>query len=415
MAETIVSSRIPVINVKTMIDMLVESYQRGVNNGFKSTRAAKMFWGPPGVGKSQGIFGFAKKLAKVTGLKVVVTDCRLVLFSPVDLRGIPTKGKVEITSYDKNGNEFKEEIEVAKWLRPQVFMMDASPETINILFLDEISNIPLSTQSAAYQIVLDKKIGEHKLPDNCIVLAAGNRITDKSASYKMSKALANRMMHFEIETTAESWATWAINAGIDSRIIAYVQKMEMSVLFDKKQFNESDDLAFATPRSWEMVDNILKDFPDVNDQIGYSMMASTIGYDAATKFKAFTSVFSDLPSIKDICEGKLTKMNEKVSSRVDLKFAFSSALSSHLSTLYGEYERKVEFAESEPNAAVIKDKLKKDFIKTFENAFGYFSQFPVDFCVLIIKNVRSIDGMEDIMSESEDFIEFVDKHQEILF
>ena len=72
----------------------------------------------------------------------------------------------------------------------------------------------LSVQAAAYQITLDKKIGEHKLPSNCIVIAAGNRVTDKSVAYQMPKALANRLLHMEIEADFTSWNSWAVNAGI---------------------------------------------------------------------------------------------------------------------------------------------------------------------------------------------------------
>lgn len=63
--------------------------------------------------------------------------------------------------------------------------MDAGDDTINILLLDEISAAPQSVQAAAYQITLDRTIGEHKLPENCIVIAAGNRVTDKSVAYNM--------------------------------------------------------------------------------------------------------------------------------------------------------------------------------------------------------------------------------------
>ena len=76
--------------------------------------------------------------------------------------------------------------------------MDSSDDVFNILFLDEISAAPPSVQSAAYQIVLDHKVGEHKLPKNCVVICAGNRVTDHSVAYKMPKALANRVLHYEI-------------------------------------------------------------------------------------------------------------------------------------------------------------------------------------------------------------------------
>ena len=127
-----------------------------------------MLWGPPGVGKSQGVRQIASEIREKTGKKVEVTDVRLLLFNPVDLRGIPT------------ANEDKT---LAVWLKPKIFQMDPSEDVINFLFLDEISAAPQSVQAAAYQITLDRTVGEHKLPENCVVIAAGNRVTDRSVAY----------------------------------------------------------------------------------------------------------------------------------------------------------------------------------------------------------------------------------------
>ena len=134
-----------------------------------------MLWGAPGVGKSQGVRQIADILSEKSGKKVVVTDVRLLLFNPVDLRGIPTANA---------------EKTLAVWLKPKIFQMDDSADVVNILFLDEISAAPQSVQAAAYQITLDHTVGEHKLPENCIVIAAGNRVTDRSVAFNMPKALA---------------------------------------------------------------------------------------------------------------------------------------------------------------------------------------------------------------------------------
>ena len=119
-----------------------------------------MLWGPPGVGKSQGVREIAYEIEKRTGKDVRITDVRLLLFNPVDLRGIPTANADKI---------------LAVWLKPQIFQMDASDEVVNILFLDEITAAPTSVQAAAYQITLDRMIGEHRLPENCIIIAAAKK------------------------------------------------------------------------------------------------------------------------------------------------------------------------------------------------------------------------------------------------
>lgn len=124
-----------VLTVEQMKGYLAKAYSSYIKNKipFKQFPSV-MLWGPPGVGKSQGIREVAKELEAETGKRVVITDVRLLLFNPVDLRGIPT------SSEDKK---------TAVWLKPKIFQMDESEDVVNILFLDEISAAPPSVQAAA--------------------------------------------------------------------------------------------------------------------------------------------------------------------------------------------------------------------------------------------------------------------------
>ena len=208
MSKSINLSNVPVSNVNQVIEKLSEMYCSVISNHIPiKNLPSVMLWGPPGVGKSQAIRQLAKEIEDTTGKRVKTTDVRLLLFNPIDLRGIPTSNE------DKT---------LAVWLKPQIFQMDESEDVINILFLDEISAAPQSVQAAAYQITLDRVIGEHKLPDNCIVIAAGNRTTDKSVAFKMPKALANRLLHIEVEGNFKSWKQWAIQSGIHEKVIGFL-------------------------------------------------------------------------------------------------------------------------------------------------------------------------------------------------
>ena len=193
------NTNMPILSVERTVKQLSRAYCAVVKHGVSpKALPSVMLWGPPGVGKSQAVRQIARDIERETGKSVHVTDVRLLLFNPIDLRGIPT------ANADKT---------LAIWLRPQIFQMSDSSDVVNILFLDEISAAPQSVQAAAYQITLDRVVGEHKLPDNCIVIAAGNRVTDKSVAFKMPKALANRLLHIEVEGSFDSWFHWAVNAG----------------------------------------------------------------------------------------------------------------------------------------------------------------------------------------------------------
>ncbi|MBR2056459.1 MAG: AAA family ATPase [Clostridia bacterium] len=174
MTEQTTKLNIPKMSVGSATEILATTYVSAIKNSVCPKHIPSvMMWGPPGVGKSQAVRQIAKIIERETNKDVSITDVRLLLFNPIDLRGIPT------ANADKT---------LAIWLKPQIFQMDENKDKINILFLDEISAAPQSVQAAAYQITLDRVVGEHKLPDNCIVIAAGNRVTDKSVSFKMPKA-----------------------------------------------------------------------------------------------------------------------------------------------------------------------------------------------------------------------------------
>lgn len=289
------------VNVGTMVNILSKSYVSLIESDTPFRKfPSVMLWGPPGVGKSQGVRGIADSIHKRTGKKVVITDVRLLLFNPVDLRGIPTSN---------------EEKTLAVWLKPKIFQMDESEETVNILFLDEISSAPASVQAAAYQITLDRTVGEHSLPENCIVIAAGNRVTDKSVAYSMPKALANRLCHFEIKGDSASWHDWAVKSGIHPYVIGYIEYNSTALMkFDTSGAN----LAFPTPRSWEMVSNILCNVSDKIDEV-YPMIIGCIGYDAAYKFRAWTEIYEDIPDVTDIFKGHETESLASSELRIALR------------------------------------------------------------------------------------------------
>ena len=254
------------LNVEQLTNLLSRAYLAMVRLGTPFQKfPSVMLWGPPGVGKSQAVRQIAAALEQGTGRRVAVTDVRLLLFNPVDLRGIPA------ANADRT---------LAVWLKPKIFQMDESENVLNLLFLDEISAAPPSVQAAAYQITLDRMVGEHRLPENCIVIAAGNRVTDKSVAYNMPKALANRLCHFEVAVDAAAWHRWALRAGVHPFVTGYLEYNPAALM----RFDPSGtQLAFPTPRSWEMVSSILNTISaDVTEV--YPLVAGCIGEETAYPF-----------------------------------------------------------------------------------------------------------------------------------
>ncbi len=243
-------------------------------------------WGPPGIGKSSIVAQIAKEE------EIECIDLRLSLLDPTDLRGIPF--------FNTNDNS-------AVWA-PASFLPDGSKEK-GILFLDELNTAAPMVQASAYQLILDRKIGEYTLPEGWSIVAAGNRESDKGVVFRMAAPLANRFVHLEMEVDANEWKKWAIKANIDTSIIAFIS-YRPDALF---AFNtQKDEKAFATPRTWEYVNEILASKPD--EDLLLTMIKGSIGEELAASFLGFRSVEKNLPDIEDILNGKKVEAPQDSSS-----------------------------------------------------------------------------------------------------
>ena len=326
MTDLIKTSNVPKITIQKFKKRVRKLIGNAVRSGVAVSQLSSVYLeGPMGVGKSQGIRELSSELESETGKRVNLIDIRLLLYSPVDLRGIPA------VNADKTA---------CRWLLPDVFKLDDSPEVINIVFLDELSSCTPAVQAAAYQIVLDHRIGEHKLPDNTYIIAAGNRMVDKSVVYKMPKALANRMTHFEIVTSVDEWCDWAVNNNIDHRIIGFIRFKNNLLMMTE----ETDEMAFPTPRSWAMASRYL-DMLNGNIDEAYLFICGCIGSGTANLFTAYCNTYSFLPNIADIFSGKPAKMTKRTP---DILHALTSSMIAYARThrtSYPEIETSLGFAD----------------------------------------------------------------------
>ncbi len=337
-------ANIPSMTVGILVGTLAKAYCAVIEGGLPlRTVPSVMLWGPPGVGKSQAVRQLAREIEARTGKRATVTDVRLLLFNPIDLRGIPT------ANTDKT---------LAVWLKPQIFQMDESPDVVNILFLDEISAAPQSVQAAAYQITLDRVVGEHRLPENCIVIAAGNRTTDKSVAVKMPKALANRLLHIEVEGSFRAWKEWAVRAGVNPKVVGFLSFRQNYLMgFDPS----SDDLAFATPRSWEMVSTLLNSVSDDLDKM-YPLIAGLVGTGVAVEMRAWACVYKDLPAMEDVFEG----CAPAPPGNTDALYALTSSMAA--------YARE-----------------HKEDMTRIANSIRYAERMPPDFSVCYMKDLMYVE------------------------
>ena len=254
-----------------------------------------MLWGPPGVGKSQIIADIAQRHS------AILIDIRLSQMEPSDLRGIP----------------FRVE-NVVEWAIPAMLPDTKRHGPEGILFLDEISSAPPTVSAAAYQLILDRRLGEYSVPEGWAIFAAGNRQGDRGVTYSMPSPLANRFSHFEIEVNLDDWVHWAYEHGIDERLIAFL-RFRPDLLFD---FDPAHNpVAFPSPRTWEFAHRALQKFGERSDLLPGTLQAC-VGPAAGIELTAFVDNLHKLPDIDAITWGEAVQ----VPTETDLQYAVASAL-----------------------------------------------------------------------------------------
>lgn len=254
-----------------------------------------MLWGPPGVGKSQIIAQIADKH------RVPLIDIRLSQMEPTDLRGIPFRLNDRV-----------------EWAIPSMLPDAARHGPTGILFLDEITSAAPTVSTAAYQLILDRRLGEYFIPAGWAIFAAGNRQGDRGVTYSMPAPLANRFTHYEVEAHLDDWVAWAHGRAIDERIIGFL-RFRPDLLFN---FDPSHNpIAFPSPRSWEFAHRALKKFIEMPVLLRDALQAC-VGPAAGIEVKAFVDSMDQLPDIDAIVQGR----ESHVPAGIDLQYGVASAL-----------------------------------------------------------------------------------------
>ena len=241
-------------------------------------------WGPPGIGKSD----LVSQIGTDTSREVI--DVRLALWEPTDIKGIPY--------FDSNTSTMT-------WAPPAELPTD--PASKAILFLDELNSAPPAVQAAAYQLILNRRVGTYVLPEGVDIVAAGNRDSDKGVTFRMPAPLANRFVHLEMKVEFEDWLDWATLNRIHEEVVGYVGFAKQDLYdYDPKSPSKS----FATPRSWSFVSDMVYD-EDIDTETLTNLVSGAVGDGLAVKFMAHRKIASKLPKADDILDGKVEDLEIK--------------------------------------------------------------------------------------------------------
>lgn len=247
-------------------------------------------WGKPGIGKSDSI----RQICKEMGIDFI--DLRLSQLESADLRGIP----VPIESEG-----------ISRWFPPEFLPFEGINRyegTSGILLLDEMNRARPDVLQAAFQLVLDRKVGMHKLLDTWSIIAAGNLgEDDKTDVVEMDSALKNRFIHFNVDVDLKVWLDWAEKAGVHNDVREFLNGKPKWLYYVANQ----DDNIFVTPRSWEKFSDILKQNPNIDPKDITMLLGPDIIHGAVGEFNKYLEQ-KEIISGKDIV-ASYKKVKDKVS------------------------------------------------------------------------------------------------------
>jgi|TARA_B110000503_G_scaffold11304_1_gene15365 MoxR-like ATPase len=245
-------------------------------------------WGPPGIGKSDIVAQICNSFSNSH-----LIDIRLSLWEPTDIKGIPY--------FDSNSGTMV-------WGAPSELPSAEFAENYGtiVLFLDEMNSAAPAVQAAAYQLILNRRVGQYNLPDNVVIVAAGNREADKGVTYRMPAPLANRFVHLELAVNFDDWFQWAVDNKEHKDVVGFLNFSKKDLYdFDPK----SPSRSFATPRSWSFVSELLED--QLDEATTTDLVAGAVGEGLAVKFMAHRKIAGNMPNPTDILLGKVKELKTK--------------------------------------------------------------------------------------------------------
>ncbi|MBO7328766.1 MAG: AAA family ATPase [Lentisphaeria bacterium] len=260
-----------------------------------------MIWGAPGLGKSTII----RTVAEDMGIGFI--DVRLAQREPVDIRGLPVPDETSV-----------------RWLVSADWPRD--PESKGLILFDELTAADRSLQVAAYEFILDRRLGNlYEVPKGWYICAAGNRVEDSAVAMTMSSALANRFCHVELTEDAELWVPWGLHHNIHPAILGFI-RFRPSYLFH--QDNENLERGWPTPRSWERVSTMLHTFDKEEERLLDKIIYGLVGNQAGVEFCAFRKVAEEFDNVYELMTDPKKKIT--IPEKADRKYAFCSAVIYHL-------------------------------------------------------------------------------------
>lgn len=257
--------------------------------------------GGAGLGKTTMVKDATKRVADNRKVEMECRILSLAQYDPAEIAGwlIPNEDRTAM-------NRIKPD-----WM--------PDPDTCGVLFLDELPQAMVANQNIAAQITNERRVGPWSLPDGWVVVAAGNRTSDRAGTNNMPSHLKDRLMFLEVEADLEDTISYFNSNHVDERVCAYLRfRPEWLHKFDK------DANACPSPRSWERVSSIMSwGLPDVEQ---LEAIAGQVGRACSAEFAGFLKVYDVVPDIPSLIANP---MSADIPDRPDVMYAVCASLAAY--------------------------------------------------------------------------------------
>lgn len=302
--------------------------------------------GAPGVGKSN----IVEQAAAAAGANLILSHPAVA--DPTDAKGLPWPGKDGKSATFLPFGELRQAIDATD---------------LTVWFLDDLGQAPPSVQASYMQLLLARRVNDHRLPDCVTFVAATNRRTDRAGVSGVLEPVKSRFATIvELEPDLNDWCAWAFSHGVPAELIAFL-RFRPDLLC---AFQASADLTNSpVPRTWAAVGRMLK--LGLPADVQHPAFAGAVGEGPAVEFGAFLRMFRELPSIDAILVDPAgTKLPDQPATLYAVVTALGIRANEQTFDRIAQYAtRMVDSGRAEFAALLVRDAVRKD--PAIQNTEGF--------------------------------------------
>ena len=245
----------------------------------RSLQISFMLWGATGVGKSEAVRQLSLEL------NAELRDVRLCQKMPTDIAGLPALD-----------HETRQTV-----FYPPAFLAPPVVKKPVVLFFDEISLAPDDTRSAVLGILEERKQGEIKIPDDWVIVAAGNRPEDLANARGLGAAANRRLLHIVIEPQLEATIQHFIKIGVIPEVLAFLKVFPQHLSGEESARTQKHEL-YPRPASWKKVSDVYEALRKADKNLRQIAVAGIIGDGTTAEFMMLAEEIKSAKSVDELLE-----------------------------------------------------------------------------------------------------------------